>query len=84
MAAALIESGHYAEARTEIQTALDYDPHHVAALNNLKMVSELDGKPAQIKVNEDKPGRLVSAWRRLWSKAPAEKQKNSVSTLASR
>jgi len=92
MAAALIESGHYAEARTEIQTALDYDPHHAAALNNLKLVSELDGKPAQITVKKARPSRLASAWHRLWPSAATEKQtdkqpekqKDSVSTLASR
>ena len=89
MAAALIESGHYAEARTEIETALNYDPHHAAALNNLRLVSELDGRPAQIGAHNSNgtPHRrspLASAWHRLWKGTPSEKQKDSGNTLASR
>jgi Flp pilus assembly protein TadD len=94
MAAALIESGHYAEARKEIETALNYDPHHASALNNLRLVSELDGRPAQIAAqhnNNETPQHrspLASAWHRLWkgaaSEKQSEKQKDSGNTLASR
>jgi Flp pilus assembly protein TadD len=88
MAVALIESGHYAEARTEIQTALNYDPHHAAALNNLRFVSELDGRPAEIAAHDKDTSHhrspLASAWRRLWTGAPPEKQKDSGNTVASR
>jgi Flp pilus assembly protein TadD len=48
MAAMLIEQGRYAEARKELDLALGYNKSHSAALNNLKLVSELDGKPAVI------------------------------------
>jgi hypothetical protein len=45
LAALLIEQGKYAEARKELELALGYNKGHAAALNNLKLVSELDGKP---------------------------------------
>jgi tetratricopeptide (TPR) repeat protein len=48
MAAMLIEQGRYAEARKELDLALGYNKSHAAALANLKLVSELDGKPAVI------------------------------------
>src|SRR5262249_9476730 len=50
MAALLIEQGRYAEARREIDLALGYNKNHAAALSNLKLVSELDGKPAVIAI----------------------------------
>ena len=46
LAAILIEKGRYAEARKELNLALGYKPDHQAALNNLMIVSDLDGKPA--------------------------------------
>jgi Flp pilus assembly protein TadD len=46
LAAMLIEQGKYADARKELDLALGYNKAHAAALNNLKLVSELDGKPA--------------------------------------
>jgi tetratricopeptide (TPR) repeat protein len=48
MAALLIEQKRYPEARKELDLALGYNKHHAAALNNLRLVSELDGKPAVI------------------------------------
>ena len=50
LAVMLIEQGKYAEARQELDLALGYNKGHAAALNNLKLVSELDGKPAAIPV----------------------------------
>ena len=90
MAATLIESGRYDEARAEIQTSLNYDPRHAAALNNLKLVSELDGRPAQLAAHPNAPhhrSTLTSAWQRLWGTASekrSERQKDSGNTLASR
>lgn len=46
MAAILIEQKRYAEAREQIQAALEYSPKYPAALENLKLVAELDGKSA--------------------------------------
>jgi tetratricopeptide (TPR) repeat protein len=45
LAAMYIEQGRYAEARKELDIALGYNRYHVAALHNLRLVSELDGKP---------------------------------------
>ncbi|MEO7653559.1 MAG: hypothetical protein ABIZ80_24130 [Bryobacteraceae bacterium] len=52
MAAILIEEGRYADARKEIDLALGYNRTHTAALNNLRLVSELDGKPAVIPLKQ--------------------------------
>lgn len=52
MAAILIEEGRYADARQEIDLALGYNRTHTAALNNLRVVSELDGKPAVIPMKQ--------------------------------
>jgi Flp pilus assembly protein TadD len=50
MAVALIEAGKYAEARHELEIALSYNQQHSAALKNLYVISQLDGKAAQIAV----------------------------------
>jgi Flp pilus assembly protein TadD len=91
MAVALIESGRYPEARTEIQTALNYEPHHAAALNNLALVSELDGRPAEVAAHQETPhhldrfaNSLVSAWHRFWSGSPNERNKEPGNTFVSR
>jgi len=54
LAAMLIEQQRYPEARKELDLALGYNKTHAAALNNLKLLSELDGKPAVVPV---KPAR---------------------------
>lgn len=48
MAALLIQQGRYAEARKELDLALGYNRTYPAALSNMRLVSELDGKPASI------------------------------------
>jgi Flp pilus assembly protein TadD len=60
MAAVLIQQGRYAEARKELDIALGYNRSYPAALSNLKLVSELDGKPASIT-----PKPVQSRWGRL-------------------
>ena len=62
MAALLIEQGRYEEARKEIDLALGYNRNHAAALNNLRLVSQLDGKPAFIRI---KP--VQSRWAKVKS-----------------
>ena len=47
-AALFIQQGRYDEARKELDLALGYNRTYSAALNNLRLVSELDGKPAVI------------------------------------
>jgi len=63
MAALLIEQARYAEARKELDLALGYNRSHAAALSNLKLVSELDGKPAVIPIKpiRTKWGKFRSA-----------------------
>jgi tetratricopeptide (TPR) repeat protein len=65
MAALWIEQGRYVEARKELDIALGYNRSHTAALNNLRLVSELDGKPAYIPF---KPlqGRWAKVKSGLW------------------
>ena len=46
LAAALIEQGSYEKARRELDAALAIERQHLAAWNNLKLVSDLDGLPA--------------------------------------
>ena len=70
MAVALIETGKYADARREIEIALSYNQQHSAALKNLRLVSQLDGKPAEIPAagrseNKRREGRLTRMWARL-------------------
>ncbi len=47
LAAALIEENRYEQSRWLLEAALDYNRSHAAALANLRLVSELDGKPAE-------------------------------------
>ena len=92
LAVALIESGNYVEARREIDLALSYNQHHSAALKNLRLVSQLDGKAAEIT-------RRCAAQAELPACAPASRffgrqgkilpvkirvNKNSGSAVASR
>jgi tetratricopeptide (TPR) repeat protein len=66
LAAVLIEDGKLQEARREIQLALDYDRHNPAAIQNLQMVSELDGKPASFALNS------IQSEPRSWTRALAK------------
>jgi Flp pilus assembly protein TadD len=70
MAVALIEAGKYAEARREIETALSYNQQHSAALRNLRLISQLDGKAAEVPVPVRPAGRFArmrASWVRLWA-----------------
>ena len=58
MAALLIEQGNYAEAHLEVARALSYNRAYPAALRNLKILSELEGKPAIIAFSPATPSRL--------------------------
>jgi tetratricopeptide (TPR) repeat protein len=62
LAALLIEQGKYEQARQEIKAALDYNGNHPAALKNLRLVAQLDGKPATLDVK-----RTESRWSRFGS-----------------
>jgi Flp pilus assembly protein TadD len=68
MAALYIQQGRYAEARKELDLALGYNRTYSAALNNLRLVSELDGKPASItaKPIQSRWGRLKTGLRKAF------------------
>ncbi|HXJ44743.1 MAG TPA: tetratricopeptide repeat protein [Bryobacteraceae bacterium] len=81
LAAALIEAGQYDEARREIATALGYNRQHSAALKNLELIAQLDGKPAELQRSTRAEGkwahRAVSAWHKFWGvTAPADSQES--------
>ena len=60
LAAVLIEQGLYPEARAELKLALGYRNDHPAALSNLQLLSELDGKAFAVQ------SRIPdSRWRRF-------------------
>ena len=59
MAALLIEQGKYPEARKEVQRALEYNRAYPAAIRNLKVLSDLDGKPAIISISPGPVSRTV-------------------------
>ena len=89
IAVALMETGKYTEARHEIEVALGYNRQNTAALNNLRLLSELDGKPAEIQAaarHDGKWVRLQTAWRHIWGPGEpgSRDKKNSGSTVASR
>jgi Flp pilus assembly protein TadD len=82
LAAALIEAGKYDEARKEIEIALSYNRTHSAALRNLALLSELDGRPAIIPGPahvEGRWARIVARWRRLRDhRTPADRIRNDA------
>ena len=62
MAAMLIEQGRYGDARKELDIALGYNRRNPAALRNLRLVSQMDGKPAVLPMR-----RVESRWSRMKS-----------------
>ena len=86
MAAVLIEAGRYEDARKEIDQALSYNHQHSAALNNLALVSQLDGKPAEVKAPAHPVtgwSRAARAWHRLWGNgATADRKANDSGTAS--
>lgn len=86
MAAMLVEQHKYPEARAEIAKALSYNRTHPAALANLKLVSELDGKPAiipTVAARQHWPATWSHALAR-WFSGPSQQQNTSNSQTASR
>ena len=84
---ALLEAGKYVEARQEIDLALRYNRAHPAALNNLRVLADLEGRPAEMPaLAAGRWTRVVAAWHRLWNGNGQESPKtnDSGSTVASR
>ena len=68
MAAVLISTGKYEEARKELSTALGYDRHHAPALRNLGLLAELDGKAPEVPLEpkRNSVAKFRSAWVHYW------------------
>jgi tetratricopeptide (TPR) repeat protein len=62
LAAILMEQGSYQEAHKELDIALGYRKDHRAALSNLALLSELDGKPGVLPSREQ-----TTKWKRFAS-----------------
>jgi Flp pilus assembly protein TadD len=69
LAAVLIEQGKYAEARHELEIALQYNKSNSAAIANLKLVSDVDGKPVTLPAQSAAThwSRMRSSWHRWFS-----------------
>jgi Flp pilus assembly protein TadD len=65
LAAVLIDKGDLAGARKEIQAALEYDRHNPAAMRNLQLVAELDGRPASFTINSNVAATKPAGWARV-------------------
>lgn len=85
LAAALIEQGRYTDARAQLDIALGYNKRHPAALNNLKLVSELDGRPAEVHLQPPAMTRW-ERWRSTllnWFAGPVPGQERTAAPAAS-
>lgn len=77
LATVLIDQRRYAQARTELEIALSYQKDHAAALENLRLVSELDGRAA----SPPQPGRN-SFWKRVKTAFKSHKPPQTAETAA--
>jgi tetratricopeptide (TPR) repeat protein len=69
LGALLIEQGRYEEARKELEQALAADRNFAAALGNLRLVSELDRRPATVPARAPAPHWTAffgTVWHGLW------------------
>jgi Flp pilus assembly protein TadD len=65
LAAILMEQGNYAEARKELQIALQYNQSNPAALKNLELLSSLDGKPVTVPAATLSNANPTARWSRM-------------------
>jgi Flp pilus assembly protein TadD len=67
LATVWIEKGNWAEARKELALALSYNKSHPAALRNAALLSQLDGKPAELQARSEETrwGRWKAGFKRL-------------------
>lgn len=86
LAALLIEQGKYTDARRELDAALGYNRQHAAALKNLQLLSELDGKPTEFRPAPRGNARLsaMARLRRVWRRLRGQEDHDSGAALASR
>ena len=80
---ALRQQGRYSDARKELEIALGYNRLHSTALYNLRLVSQLDDKPAAIGIQPVRPfwARWGSVMRRAVA-GPIAEERKPVSTAS--
>jgi tetratricopeptide (TPR) repeat protein len=68
LATVWIEKGNWAEARKELALALSYNKSHPAALRNVALLSQLDGKPSELQAQSEETrwGRWKAGFKRLF------------------
>jgi Flp pilus assembly protein TadD len=68
LATVWIEKGNWEEARKELAIALGYNKSHPAALRNVALLSQFDGKPAalQMRLEETRWDRWKAGFKRLF------------------
>ncbi len=74
LAALLMEQGKYPEARKELAVALQYNRANPAALANIKILSDMDGKSATIPeptLSRSRWARAKAALLDFWNGSPA-------------
>jgi Tfp pilus assembly protein PilF len=77
LASVLMEQRRYTDARKELEIALSYQKDHQAAAANLRLLSELDGRPATVAKDAGKNAGSASFWNRV-KKAFAGKDNSQV------
>jgi tetratricopeptide (TPR) repeat protein len=85
LAAVLIETGRYTEARAELNLALGYNGSHPAALRNVELVSRLDGGAASMpapRAAATRWRRFKTAFARLWT-GPLQENRSEPAGIAS-
>jgi Tfp pilus assembly protein PilF len=65
LASVLMEQGRYADARKELEIALSYQKDHQAAVANLRLLAELDGKSAAVAKDAAENARSSSFWKKV-------------------
>jgi len=84
LAAIMIEKGQYEEARKELSIALGYRRDHPAALGNLRLLSELDGRPAAVPLQEHQSfwAKFAAVMRKaLWEPVPESPERIDQAAL---
>jgi tetratricopeptide (TPR) repeat protein len=84
LAAILIEQGKYSEARKELEVALQYNRSNPVALANLKLLSDLEGKPVTIPVQSSATrwSRAKSTWRQWLSGDKPSAEREPIQTAS--
>ncbi len=78
LAAVFIQQRKYPEARKELDLALGYNRRYPAALENLRIVAELDGKPAVLEMKPVKDSWFRLAMKKLFTGTDSNRIQSSA------